>query len=199
MGQRFNNSLSSIFRISVLAVLLGHTPLGWSAADQDQQTFTTIEWTDLIPQRILDILMNPPQYVTNTEQGSADDAISSNIKNAISAATDDPYQQALTSTEVKTEMDGNLIRLPGFVVPLEFNDEQVVTQFFLVPYFGACLHMPPPPPNQIVLVNAPKGITLQHLQAPIWASGKLSTEITENDMATAAYSMNLQASEPYTE
>ena len=136
------------------------------------QQFDTIAWPDLMPDDVLEILMNPPAYISETEDGSAEDQIDSNIKSAIATASDDPYQQALISTEVRPEMNGLMIRLPGFVVPLEFNEDQVITQFFLVPYFGACLHMPPPPPNQIVLVDAPRGLTVEELSTPLWISGK---------------------------
>ena len=161
--------------------------------------FTTLEWTDLIPPADLEILLNPPQYVTQVEDGSVEDQISSQIQNSLEAASDDRYQQALSSTKVNAELNGAKIRLPGFIVPLEFDEEQTVTQFFLVPYFGACLHMPPPPPNQIILVNSPDGIQLQELYMPFWILGELSTSITENDMATAAYSLRMAGIEAYTE
>ena len=161
--------------------------------------FTTLEWTDLIPPADLEILLNPPQYVTQVEDGSVEDQISSQIQNSLEAASDDRYQQALSSTKVNAELNGAKIRLPGFIVPLELDEPQTVTQFFLVPYFGACLHMPPPPPNQIILVNSPDGIQLQELYMPFWILGELSTSITENDMATAAYSLRMAGIEAYTE
>ena len=161
--------------------------------------FTTLEWTDLIPPADLEILLNPPQYVTQVEDGSVEDQISSQIQNSLEAASDDRYQQALSSTKVNAELNGAKIRLPGFIVPLEFDEQQTVTQFFLVPYFGACLHMPPPPPNQIILVNSPDGIQLQELYMPFWILGELSTSITENDMATSAYSLRMAGIEAYTE
>ena len=163
------------------------------------QTYNTIEWTDLIPPEVLDVLMNPPDYVTEIEDGSAEDQIGNQMKSAIAAATDDAYQQALSSTEVNQSFDGTLVRLPGFVVPLEFDDAQVVTQFFLVPYFGACLHMPPPPPNQIVLVDFPQGMQMKALYDPVWILGEMSTDLRETDLATAAYSMSMVGMEPYTE
>jgi len=95
--------------------------------------------------------------------------------------------------------DGQAIRLPGFIVPLEFGDEQRVTKFFLVPYFGACIHMPPPPPNQIVYAEHDAGFPLQSVYEPFWLSGRLSTTMTENDVATAAYAIAVDRIEPYTE
>ena len=165
--------------------------------DTDNLIFETIEWPDLMPPEVLAILLNPPEYIAEIEDGSAEDQISSQIKSGVKQSEEDAYQQALVSTDVNEALDGALIRIPGFVVPLEFDEEQTISQFFLVPYFGACLHMPPPPPNQIILVNAPKGIQMSALYDPFWIEGQLSTSFQENDMATSAYAMQLQRIEPY--
>jgi hypothetical protein len=111
----------------------------------------------------------------------------------------DRYQQALVSQEVVAEMDGKMIRLPGFIVPLEYKSEQIVTKFFLVPYFGACIHVPPPPPNQIILVDYPKGLKLESIYDPFWLSGKLKVVLTENDVAISSYSLDLKDYELYQE
>lgn len=164
-----------------------------------ESAFKTIEWTDLMPKEDLDALLNPPSYVTDVEDGSFEDQISSQLQNSIAAASDDRYQQALASTRIIPEMDGQAIRIPGFIVPLEFDDEQTITQFFLVPFFGACIHVPPPPPNQIIFVNFPQGLKLDALYDPFWISGIVNTSVVENDMATAAYSMQMQSYEAYTQ
>ena len=160
--------------------------------------FKTVEWTDLMPKEDLDALLNPPSYVTDVEDGSFEDQISNQIQNSIAAANGDRYQQALASTRIISEMAGKMIRIPGFIVPLEFDDEQTITQFFLVPFFGACIHVPPPPPNQIIFVNYPQGLKLDALYDPFWISGTLKTSLVENDMAIAAYSMQMQSFEVYT-
>jgi hypothetical protein len=161
--------------------------------------YKTIEWINLMPKDDLDALLNPPDYLADIQDGSIEDQMESQIKNAISAANDDRYQQALVSANVVPEMDNQAIKIPGFIVPLEFNEDETVTQFFLVPYFGACIHQPPPPPNQIIFVNYPKGLTLESLYDPFWISGILSTSVIQNDMATAAYTMEVQHYELYTE
>ena len=161
--------------------------------------FKTVEWVDLMPKEDLDALLNPPSYVTDVEDGSFEDQISNQIQNALAASNDDRYQQALSSTRITPEMEGQAIRIPGFIVPLEFNDEQTITQFFLVPFFGACIHVPPPPPNQIIFVNYPKGLKLNALYDPFWISGILKTTLVENETATAAYSLQMQSFEAYTE
>ena len=164
-----------------------------------KSAFQTIEWTDLMPKEDLDALLNPPAYLSEIEDGSFEDQINNQIQSSIPAASNDRYQQALVSTRVVPEMDGKPIRIPGFIVPLEFDDNQTITQFFLVPFFGACIHVPPPPPNQIIFVNYPDGLKLDALYNPFWISGIVSTASIENQMATAAYSLKMQYFEEYTE
>lgn len=170
-----------------------------SSTPDQTEPYRTVDWTELMPQDDFDTLMNPPSYITDIEDGSFEDQISNQISNTIAAASDDRYQQALVSTRVIDELDGELIRIPGFIVPLEFDDEQAITQFFLVPFFGACIHVPPPPPNQIIFVQADVALPLDDLYDPFWISGKLETSLIENDMATAAYRLQMQSFEPYTE
>ncbi len=174
--------------------------------------YHTIEWGDLIPEDDLQALLNPPDYLIQIEDGSAEDQITSTIQNAMAANEAankaannaengekqvDPYEQALVSTNIIESMNGQNVRIPGFVVPLEFNDSQVVTSFFLVPFFGACIHAPPPPPNQIIFVESERGFALENLYEPIWVSGKLATELFEDQLATAAYTMRLTHIEKY--
>ncbi len=161
--------------------------------------FKTIEWTDLLPQSDIDALMNPPSYITEIEDGSIEDQISNQLQNTITDASNDEYQQALVSTRIIPEMHDQPVRIPGFIVPLEFDDDQTITEFFLVPFFGACIHMPPPPPNQIIYVTYPEGFKLDVLYDPFWISGILKTSLITNNLATAAYSMQMQSFEGYTE
>ena len=166
---------------------------------EEESAFTTVEWADLIPPEVLEILLNPPSYIAEIEDGSAEDQITSQMKNTLAEEEEDAYRRALASTDVNPSMDGQKIRIPGFVVPLEFDEEQTISQFFLVPYFGACLHMPPPPPNQIILVDAPEGVQMSALYEPFWLEGEVSTVVTENDMAKSAYAMQLHKLSPYSE
>lgn len=162
--------------------------------------YRTIEWTDLMPKEDIEAFFNPPESLNDIPDGSVGDQIASQMQLAIDPASDSRYQQALVSTQVVPAFDGQAIRLPGFIVPLAFGeDQQGVTRFFLVPYFGACIHVPPPPPNQIVYAEYDKGLQLDSLYEPFWISGTLSTTLIENDMATAAYTIKVDQLEPYTE
>lgn len=160
--------------------------------------YQTIEWTDLMPLDDLQALMTPPEYLNNVQDGSDENQIAGQLSNS-TTASDDPYQKALTSRNIVESMNGRAIKVPGFIVPLEFNEEQKVTEFFLVPYFGACIHVPPPPPNQIIFVKAENGIEQQELYEPFWLEGVVKTEVSERELGTSAYTMELHTLKPYEE
>ena len=72
-----------------------------------------------------------------------------------------------------TSLNGQRIRMPGYVLPLDFVDKRV-TEFLLVPYVGACIHVPPPPPNQIVHVTMESGFKSSGLYEPVWVEGRMT-------------------------
>lgn len=169
----------------------------------------TVDWTELMPEEDLQLLMNMPavdheglsddelmQDTTATTLKSPTSSFEDEVANAIGQAIqagqsqERTWQDALVSTRVRPELDNTNIRLAGYIVPIDFDDNDVITSFFLVPYFGACIHVPPPPPNQIIYVRYAKGFTLENLYTPFWISGKLKVETIENDMALASYSLD---------
>lgn len=94
------------------------------------------------------------------------------------------------STKTVPALNGKDIRLGGYPVPLESDAMGNSTLFFLVPYPGACIHVPPPPPNQLVLVRYPKGLKIDDIYTPLWVSGTLKVEKVSNDLADAAYALD---------
>jgi len=101
------------------------------------------------------------------------------------------------STGIVDEIHDQSIRIPGFIVPIEFEAGNLVTEFFLVPYFGACFHKPPPPPNQTLYVTSATPIKYESIYDPVWVMGVIKTKQQGNDIAIAAYSMNLDELEPF--
>lgn len=95
------------------------------------------------------------------------------------------------------DLDGELVRIPGFVVPLDFNAVDVYGDFLLVPYFGACIHAPPPPPNQIVYVRVEKPVRLGQIWDPFFIEGVLRTEKAMNELGNAAYTMEFERFDPF--
>lgn len=170
-----------------------------NAASVQAVEYRDVEWTDLMPKDDLEALLNPPEDIMNIPDGSEMDQISGQISNAIAQASDSRYQQALSSTKVVEDFNNQQIRIPGFIVPIDFDDNQMTTRFFLVPYFGACIHVPPPPPNQIILVDYPKGIKVDELYDPFQISGLLKTSLFQHEMATSAYLLEAAKVELYVE
>lgn len=99
-----------------------------------------------------------------------------------------PMAQLHANAPVRGDLNGKKVKIPGFVVPLE-GDEEKLTEFLLVPFFGACIHVPPPPSNQIVYVNFPKGADVDSLYDAVWITGTLKTEGWTGDLATVGYNM----------
>ena len=95
-------------------------------------------------------------------------------------------------------LDGQTVRLPGFVVPLE-EGKDGLREFLLVPYFGACIHTPPPPANQIVHVlprSAAKGLRSMDT---VWVSGTIRLVRTDSVMGSAGYRFDAASIAPYVE
>ena len=91
---------------------------------------------------------------------------------------------------------GQSVRLPGFVVPLDDLAEGM-KEFLLVPYFGACVHSPPPPANQIVHVLLDKPAKNLRMMDVVWVSGPLSATKTDSHMGVASYRIDAKAVTPY--
>lgn len=164
--------------------------------DADAQ-YRDIEWIELMPEGDLEALLNPPDLLFNIEDGSEQDSVDSFSEKEFEDEQSRRFQEALQSTKVVADMDNQSIRVPGFIVPLEAEDENHVTEFFIVPYFGACLHLPPPPPNQIIYARSEKGVKLVRLNEPFWFTGTLKIDTLENAPGTSAYRLDGIEVKPY--
>ena len=89
------------------------------------------------------------------------------------------------------------VRLPGYVVPLANAQDGRLTEFLFVPYYGACIHVPPPPPNQIVHVVLPRPIAMPDMYSPFFLAGTLRAERLDDDLAGSAYTMRDAQLRPY--
>jgi hypothetical protein len=101
------------------------------------------------------------------------------------------------ATDTLKKLDGKLVRIPGFVVPLDDFQEEGA-EFLLVPYYGACVHTPPPPPNQIVMVEMTGKKTIKlNLFDAVWMSGRLKINSVESPYGTVGYQLEGLKVEPY--
>lgn len=108
------------------------------------------------------------------------------------------FRKGTITDELKT-YDGALVKIPGFMVPLE-DDAYRVREFLLVPYMGACIHTPPPPPNQIVHVRMVQGKSVPvEWYSPIWVEGKLLITRQGSIYGDAAFVLTGVTTEAYRE
>lgn len=98
-----------------------------------------------------------------------------------------------SSSELKS-LDGQRVRIPGFMVPLE-DEQQEVTEFLLVPSPQACIHVPPPPPNQMVHVKMKKGTEVAF--GPIWVYGELRLTTTRSIYGESSFELSADFIEEY--
>src|SRR5690554_2244800 len=145
-----------------------------------------IGWAELLPPELRDRPLMPEPVHDLSALGEFDDEL-----------LGDPAVQLEPAAPVVAELDGRHIRRPGYRVPLGITEAMEVEEFLLVPWFGACIHVPPPPSNQIVHVRSTSGIPLDALYQPFWISGEVRVEQVESEMATAGYRIGAARVEPY--
>ncbi|MEP0354283.1 DUF3299 domain-containing protein [Paraglaciecola sp.] len=183
-------SLSLVFVATLLLVTA-------NIKANETQTYQEVEWIQLMPRDDLEALLNPPDYLANIQDGSEEDSVEALTGMVSEDVTTQRFQDALTSVRVINEFDNKPIKIPGFVVPLKSDEQQRVTEFFIVPYFGACLHMPPPPPNQMIHGKVETGFELAQLTEPFWFEGVIHIETMSNTTGTSAYGMSLDNIQAY--
>lgn len=162
---------SAMSRVLLALLLLVTTPL-WAAEPKE------LTWSEMIPADA------PPEAPDMTP---LHDLSQMGSMEAAPAA-----RQDLPNAPVVPALDGQLIRLPGYIVPLEVSEDGRTTDFLLVPYFGACIHVPPPPSNQIVHVTSKEGVKLEELYQPYWIVGALQVKPSTSELADAGYQMDAQ-------
>ncbi|WP_232842775.1 DUF3299 domain-containing protein [Psychrosphaera ytuae] len=171
MHSNFNMSFLASFFFCLTLLFALTTPV--VSAQDAKGKVPELEWSDLVPK---DYQVEIPTSIEHIGQAMAG-------------------PQSINAPVVE-ELDGKTIKIPGFVVPLE-GDDEVVTEFLLVPYFGACVHVPPPPSNQIIHVTMEKGAPASAFYDPIWITGTISTETWKGDLAQVGYKMKGLEVAPY--
>lgn len=165
---------------SPLPILLLCLVSSWATAE-----IRELRWSELVP---ADAPPPAPPAAMHDLSQLADVLAAENGPAAAQQHPNAPVVQAL---------DGLEVRLPGYIVPLEISEQERVVEFLLVPYFGACIHVPPPPSNQIVHATSEPGVKVEQLYQPFWIEGLLRVEPASSELAEAGYSMQAQRVFPY--
>jgi hypothetical protein len=175
-------------QLRALAVLLGALlvlPAGSSASSEAPEDSSTvvrsIDWAELLPKELRNGRPpSPPPPVHDYLLGESG-----------------PAAQQQTSFAVNPALEGERVRLPGFIVPLEVDAAGKITEFLLVPYVGACIHVPPPPPNQIVYVRIRPAMTPASEYAAFWITGQIKVATSRSTLAATAYTLQADRVDPY--
>lgn len=93
-------------------------------------------------------------------------------------------------------LNNQKLKIPGYVIPIKF-EEQGILEFLLVPFVGACVHVPPPPENQMVYVSLKEPLVAAELWEPVWVNGVMTTQVAQTEYATAGYHMKDAYTETY--
>lgn len=141
-----------------------------------------LQWSDLIPADAPPPPPPPPVAIHDMSQ----------LADALAAEAGPAAAQQSPAEPVVKELDGVQVKLPGYIVPLDMGEDGRVTEFLLVPYFGACIHVPPPPSNQIVHATSELGVKVDELYQPFWIEGPLKVEHATSELADAGYRMQAQ-------
>ena len=160
-------------------------PAAKAAAAATPTSFREVTWDDLTPKD-----WDPLKQFRDTNFAALTDADPKAI--AMLKRMRETWDNAPTNVA----LDGQNVRIPGYLVPLDETKDGLI-QFLLVPYFGACIHTPPPPSNQIIEVRPKQPVKGFRPMDTVWISGTLRTLRSETYMGTSSYRMDALRVEPY--
>ena len=191
------NTLLGGIIVAVTLISVSAHSAWWKLSKDDEETAaeinaTEIGWEDLIPDD-----WTPPvnPYVEMSQQEIDKLMDGSDESNAEVAR----INELLAEAPVNSGIDGQLVKIPAYITPLEFDGSSLIKEFLLVPYVGACIHVPPPPANQIVLAESPEAIEFAGMYDPVWAIGTIRTEETSTELAETGYRLEVEKVVPYTQ
>ena len=152
-----------------------------------QATFREITWDDLIPTD-----WHPEAFLADLKLDELQDA------DPRASEAMQRMREEWDRAPVVERLAGASVRIPGFVVPLETDGEQI-REFLLVPYFGACVHVPPPPANQLIHVIPDKPVPAGWNMLPVWVEGVMAVGRVDSEMGVAGYQLRGIKVEEYQE
>jgi len=179
------NYRAGLLLIVAIAVALLIVPAPFAQDSKAPDGVTTVAWKDLVPAGFdPDRLLR--KYYDDVSKLRDNDPRAERLAEKL--------RNAWENAPVVTALNNKMVKLSGFLVTLE-GDGKSVSEFLLVPFFGACIHVPPPPSNQIVLVRT-KPFKVKEVFQTVAVTGRLRTEVARNDLASASYVLEATHVEP---
>lgn len=178
-------SRSTLLALAALTVL---GPCTWAGRAPAAGAPRALQWADLVPpvpaKPLKPFFGNRPVDI-GSEPDDGSPAPPPREEGAWMSA---PVKRSATPVPVVSSLDGETVVIGGYVVPLDFQATKV-KEFLLVPFVGACIHVPPPPANQIIYVNAAQPFEVKGSFDPVYVTGKISVTATSTGLADAGYSI----------
>jgi hypothetical protein len=174
--------------LAMAAPLLAHHASAQPLPKPGPGGFTELRWDDLVPKG-----WDPMKGLRDKGIGNANALVDGDPK---TQALMNQMREAWDNAPTEPTLDGARVKLPGYLVPLE-ETAAGHTEFLLVPYFGACIHTPPPPANQIVLVVPAKPVAGLRSMDTVWVSGVLKTTRGNSAMGSTGYRLDASLVERY--
>jgi len=150
-------------------------------------SYGTITWDDLVPKD-----WDPMKGFSQADIGAMQDGDPRAMKLLRR------MQEAWDNAPTNAALENQAVRLPGYVVPLDAS-KAGMREFLLVPYFGACIHVPPPPANQIVDVHLREPDKKIEMMDAVWVSGRIRAQRSSTTMGASGYVLEAVAIEKYVE
>lgn len=197
----FNSQNTLYFDKSLASSIIKSLSSTQEPSEENMPSLTVLTWQQLLPVNERKLLnqykdaQNTSINVNETTDWTND--VSEQIFNSISAAADQNYQDAMVSSETVSGFNGKLVELPGFIVPIDFYDNNSPSLIFIVPYFGACIHFPPPPPNQMVFARLNPNNFKVELERPYLIKGRFAEGLFEDMVGTSAYQIEAVSIQDY--
>jgi len=185
-------------RNSVLIAIFSAGALFAASSAASAEPIRTLKWADLVPPQVaakpraLFSGPTPLNAMTPPGPGTGDAAADDN-------SPPPPYREGAWMSGPSSRrtaappalvnaLDGQRIKIGGYVVALDF-DATRISEFLLVPFVGACIHVPPPPANQIVYVKTDKPFEMKAQFTPVWVTGTIRADVAFTGLADAGYTM----------
>lgn len=161
----------------------------------DTTRYKPIQWQFLLNTHDKILLQTLAQKQTELDAQITDgvDALEGQLVSSVLTAN---TWNELDGYETNEDFYGADVAIPGFVVPLELDTRKLLS-FFIVPYYGACIHYPAPPPNQMIYVQLENPIKLPPLQQPFLFKGSLTPALFEDMLGTSAWILAMDGMSEY--
>ena len=177
-----------VVRVSGVLFIALVIVLGLAVYKNAPQEYQILQWQDLIAKDAI----QPEFLFSNMNLSAISDAdpMAEEMLQAILAEW--------ANAPVNDALNDSMVTISGYVVPLDWSDSRSLSEFLLVPYFGACIHSPPPPANQIIHIQLVQPVQNIHSMSEVSISGRLI--IQRNDaaaMGVSSYTMLLDEIERY--